>query len=76
MTPGDDHRHSAILNSGLTSMEVTRLTTCNNLVFLVVCSLPQAKFPVSSLNALYLVFPPRVRTSWIRLVESSLVMAG
>ena len=52
------------------------LTTWINLVFFVVCSLPQAKFPVSSRSALYLIFPPRALTSWIRFDESSLVIAA
>lgn len=52
------------------------LTTWINLVFLVTCSDPQAKFPVSNLNARYFVFPPRVLTSWIRFAESSFVRRG
>lgn len=51
------------------------LTTSMILVFLVQCSEPQAKLPLSNRMARYLVLPPRTRTSWIRLAPS-LVMAG
>ncbi len=81
MSDGACYAHTLSLATNAPGTEGTReeegpLTTWINLVFLVTCSLPQAKFPVSSRIALYLVFPPRVLTSWIRFDESSLVMAA
>merc|ERR1711976_464827 len=61
----------------LTSSSLLALYTTSKIRVLRVCaSDPQAKLPVSSLRALYFLFPPRVRMVWIRRAPNLVLAAG